>query len=156
MPFLSLKKLLIIIILLGLAGFLITNRPSLLNINKNSNQSPTPTTESLKIVSTKPDPLEGAILVPDQIIEFNLNKDIALTEFKHKFDPELKVGEDYEIEIVGDQVRKIGKTVKIRLKKLELGVGYTIFILPNTHSTDDVKIDQEHSYHLQTVKYRGI
>lgn len=108
--------------------------------------------EKLRIISTNPDPLEGATILPTQNIEFKFNKQIAISEFKHKFDPEV----DHEVEAVYDKINNT-TTVKIKFNKpLNLGSGYTLFVLSNTNSEDGKQLGREYDYHFSTIKYRGV
>ena len=106
--------------------------------------------DDLKIISTSPDPLEGATILPTQNIEFKFNKQIS--EFKHRFDPEV----DHEIEAAYDSTDKT-TTIKIIFKKpLILGSGYTLFVLSNTNSVDKIELGRQYDYHFSTIKYKGV
>lgn len=134
----------IIVIMVILGGFLKQNP------DKPQTESPK---EELKIISTNPDPLEGATILPTQSIEITFNKPVVKSEFKHHFDPEL----EHEIEVVGGRSNSYGQTFKIIFKKpLELGSGYTLFILPNTHTEDGLKLEKDIIYHFKTISYRGV
>lgn len=108
--------------------------------------------DNLRIVSTNPDPLEGATILPTQNIEFKFNKIMSVSEFKHRFDPEL----EHDVEATYDNKNKT-TTMKITFKKpLKLGSGYTLFILSNTHSVDNKELGREYDYHFTTIKYKGV
>lgn len=119
---------------------------------KNRPTPPPSAPEELKIISTKPDPLEGAILLPSQSIEITFNKPIMKTEFKHQFDPQL----EHEVEVVGEKSH-FGQTLRIKFTKpLELGSGYTLFVLPSTHTEEGLKLDRDIIFHFKTIPYRGV
>lgn len=127
-----------IIVIIVTLGFFLKQNPT-------KPEAPIPK-EELKIISTNPNPLEGATILPTQSIEITFNKPINTSEFKHRFDPELK-----------HQVEAINTTLRIIFDQpLNLGSGYTLFILPNTHTEDGLKLDQEIIYHFKTVSYRGV
>lgn len=110
------------------------------------------TSDQLLIVSTDPDPLEGAVILPTQNIEFKFNKHISVSEFKHRFDPEIEHELDAEYDNKANTT-----TFKIKfIKPLDLGSGYTIFVLSNTNSVDKKELGKEYTYHFSTIKYRGV
>ncbi len=109
--------------------------------------------EELKIISTNPSPLEDATILPTGSIDITLNKPVVISEFKHRFDPEL----EHEVEVISGINSSYGQTFRISFKKpLQLGSGYTLFILPNTHTEDGLKLDKEIIYHFKTIGYRGV
>lgn len=109
--------------------------------------------EELKILSTNPSPLENATILPTGTIEITFNKPVVVSEFKHRFDPEL----EHEVEVVSGINNSYGQTFKISFKKpLQLGSGYTLFILPNTHTENGLKLDTEAVYHFKTIEYKGV
>lgn len=106
--------------------------------------------DQLKIISTNPNPLDEAVILPTQSIEFKFNKSISVSEFKHRLDPE--VGHKIEAE-----ENSTGTTIRITFDKpLELGNGYTLFVLSNTNSKDKSSLGQEFQYHFSTIKYKGV
>lgn len=106
-------------------------------------------TDSPRIVSTKPEPLEEAIIAADQIIEITFNRPLEnVGEFKSKIEPKI----DYKVELSSDR-----KTAKIiPLKSFELGSTYTLFIGPESKFDGAGRWGEEKIYHFQTIKYRGI
>lgn len=135
--------IIITIIFLALVFFLVKNKPV---------TTPTPPSNQLQIISTKPSPLDEATILPTQNIEITFNKEIVLSEFKHKFDPEV----EYETEVI-DGKNNLGKTFRIKFKKsLQLGSGYTLFILKETHTEDKELLDKEYVFHIKTINYRGV
>ena len=110
------------------------------------------TEDKLEIISTNPDPLEGAVILPSQSIEIKFNKIISVSEFKHKFDPEV----EHEVKVISDNTEE-STIIKISFKKpLELGNGYTLFVLANTISEDNKLLNRDFVYHFSTIKYRGV
>lgn len=108
------------------------------------------TEDQLNITSTSPDPLEGAVIMPSQIIEIKFNKIISVSEFKHKFDPEL------EHEVLSED-EKSGTVFKIKFNKpLDLGSGYTLYVLPDTNGVDKKTLGKDVIYHFSTIKYKGV
>ncbi len=103
-----------------------------------------------KIISTNPEALDNAIILPTQDIEitFNLpleNKD----ELKHKIEP--AVG--YTIKLSDDK-----KTAKIiPTSTFALGTTYTLFIYKNDTKFDGgKKLDRDYNYHFKTIEYKGV
>ncbi len=105
--------------------------------------------DSPRIVSTKPDPLENTIVSADQVIEITFNRPLQNKgEFKLRIEP--KIG--FNIELSGDR-----KTAKIKpLKPYELGTEYTIFIGTDTKFDGAGAWGQEKIFHFKTVTYRGV
>lgn len=112
-------------------------------------------TDQLKIVSTNPNPLNGATILPNQNIEITFNKEIVKSEFKNRFDQEIS----YDVEAV-DKIgsnKDISKTFKIVFKKpLELGHGFTFSVLSNTHTENGLKLNEDQSFSFKTINYNGI
>lgn len=111
-----------------------------------------PQKEVFTIVSTNPDPLDEATILPNQFIEFTFNKPIFRSEFKHSFDP----GIEHEIEAIGGRDKEFGSKMRIIFKKpLSLGGGFTLFIYSNT-KTEEEELGREYIYHFKTIRYTGI
>src|SRR3989344_6495136 len=109
--------------------------------------------EKLTIVSTKPNPLDETTILPKDGIEITFNYPIYRSELKHRFDPEI----EHEVEAVNGVDKELGTTFKITFNEpLELGRGYTLFILSNTHDQKNHSIDHEYTYHFKTISYRGV
>lgn len=147
------KKLVVLIIILvgiGIAGFLVSKGTS-----KNTSPSPTSassqpsSTDSPRIVSTKPEPLEEAIVSATEVIEITFNRSLEnVGEFKSRIDPKI----EYKVELSSDR-----KTAKITPSKpLELGATYTLFIGPDTKFDGVGNWGEEKIFHFKTIKYRGI
>ena len=112
------------------------------NTENNVNDSP-------RIVSTKPDPLDQAIVSATEVIEISFNQPLQnAPEFKTRIDPEV----EYKIELSQD--RKVAKI--IFQKPLELGTAYTLFISPESKFDGGGKLDGEKTYHFKTITYRGV
>lgn len=103
-----------------------------------------------QVVSTKPDPLEGAVMAADQIIEVTFNRPIEnIGEFKIRLDP----GDTkFKLELSSD--RKTGKIIPD--PSFELGTGYTLFIGTETKFDGVGRWGEEKIFHFRTIKYRGI
>ena len=112
--------------------------------NSSSSQEQLP-----KIVSTKPDPLENAIIGANEIIEISFNRPLEnVGEFKSRLEPKI----DYKVELSPDR-----KTARIIPNKpYELGASFTIFIGPDTKFDGVGAWGQEKIYHFKTIKYTGV
>lgn len=114
-------------------------------------QSSNQPTDVLKIVSTKPDLLDEATILPTQTIEITFNNSFDIDKLKVRLDPEL----DYEI--TTPNKKPVSQTILISFKKpLQLGSGYTLFIFPDPTSKEKLKMDKEYSFHFRTIGYQGI
>lgn len=150
----SRSKLIIFLILVSLliagGGILLINQ-QYANSPKEPISTPTPHPESSSptVVSTKPDPLEGAVIPANQVIEITFSHPLENDpEFRRRFDPEI----EYKLELSAD--KKMVRFIPVKL--YELGVGYTLFILPDTKFVGGGKLDGEKTYHFNTIKYRGV
>ncbi|MEK7616555.1 MAG: Ig-like domain-containing protein [Patescibacteria group bacterium] len=105
--------------------------------------------EPPKIVSTKPDPLEGSIVSAKETVEIRFNKPLEnAPEFKHRIDPEI----EYNLELSFNR-----KTVKITPKKeFELGTTYTLFIHQDAKFEGGERLDGEKVFHFRTIQYSGV
>lgn len=146
--------LILAIITLGLILALNANRQN----NASDNQPPAQYTtqtqgDSPRILFTKPDPLEEAIIGANEVVEIIFNRPLENEgELKLKFDPKLQYKIDYNIELSQDR-----KTAKIiPLKPYELGSTYTLFIGPDTKFEGVGEWKQEKIYHFKTIRYRGV
>lgn len=101
------------------------------------------------ITSTKPNPLEEAIISATEVVEVTFNRPLEnVGEFKVKIDPKV----DFKIELSGDR-----KTAKIiPTKPYELGSTYTLFIGTETKFDGVGRWGEEKIFHFRTIKYRGI
>lgn len=109
--------------------------------------------EKLRIVSTNPDPLEGSTILPTQYIEVTFSNPLFVSEFKHRFDPEV----EHEVKVINGRDQAFGSIFRIIFKKpLELGSGYTLFILSNTITEEGLELKQDFNYHFKTIEYRGV
>jgi len=149
------KQIVILILILSAAGVLFIVKGNFKKAdqeNQKLSQGKQPAEDELKIVSTTPDPLEGATILPTQNIEFKFNKQIAVSEFKHRFDPNV----DHNVEVNYNKQTNI-TIVTIKFSKpLDLGNGYTLFVLANTDSEDGKKLNRDYNYHFSTIKYKGV
>lgn len=114
------------------------------NISSSAHQDDSP-----RILSTKPDPLEEAIVGANETIEITFNRSLEnVGEFKLRIEPKI----EYKLELSQDR-----KTAKIiPLKPYELGSTYTLFIGTDTKFDGVGAWGQEKIYHFKTIKYRGV
>lgn len=148
----SIKKIaqtFIIVIIVIIAVSFLKERVFDLNSKPSSQLTLTSQTEEPKIVSTKPEPLENAVVSATEVVEITFNRSLEnIGEFKFRIDPKA----DIKIELSSDR-----KTVKIIPQTpFDLGVTYTIFIGPETKFDGVGNWGKEAIYHFQTVKFRGI
>lgn len=144
------KIALFILIIIGIALFLFWKHGQ--KITPVVTATPKPDNSILRLISTKPDPLEGATILPNGSIGISFNHSITPAEFKHHFDPPIA---DTVIE---DNHPDQGiYTMKITFKKpLELGSGYALYIQADTDSRDGLKLGQDYIYHFSTINYNGV
>ena len=119
--------------------------------NPQPENTPPPQTQEDKpqIISTKPEPLEEAIISATEVIEITFNKPLENKgEFKLRIDPKI----DFNIELSSD--RKTAKIIPV--KPYELGKTYTIFIGTETKFDGVGRWGEEKIYHVKTVTYRGV
>lgn len=144
------KITIIIIIIISIMSVILlklTNQPE---PPPKPNSASQPTQEDKpQIISTKPDPLEEAIVSATEVIEITFNKPLENKgEFKLKIDPKT----DFRIELSGDR-----KTAKIIPEKsYELGKTYTIFIGTETKFDGIGRWGEEKIFHFKTIPYRGV
>lgn len=102
-----------------------------------------------KIISTKPNPLEGAIITASEVIEVTFSHPLENEgEFKLRIEPEVL----FKIQLSSDR-----KTAKIIPQKpYELGRTYTLFIKSDTKFDGVGQWGEEKIFHVNTVRYRGI
>lgn len=102
-----------------------------------------------QIVSTKPDPLEDAIISATEIIEITFNRPLEnVGEFKSRIEPKI----DYKVELSQDR-----KTAKIIPNKpYQLGTTYTLFIGPDSKFDGVGSWGKEKTFHFRTIQYRGV
>lgn len=145
-------KIILSLVILGVAGFFIYQSQAK-NPPTSKLVTSTPNQNQLKLLSTDPDPLEAATLLPTQTITLTFNQVIPKSELKYHFDPDV----EHQLEVASGPSSSGGTTFKITFKKpLELGSGYTLFIESSTHTKSKVTLDREYVYHFRTINYRGI
>lgn len=114
-----------------------------------TNQS-TNNSEVATIISTNPSPLEGIIILPNQVIEVTFSDPLENEgELKHKISPQM----EFEIKLSNDK-----KVVKFIPKRpYNMGTGYTLTIqTEQTKFITKKKLDKDYEFHFQTIKYQGI
>lgn len=148
------KKMLIIgLLFFVLAGifyfkFLSRSKPDN-QTTKSPNPSATESNESPKVVSTKPDPLNDAVVSAADIIEISFNRPLEnVGEFKSRIEPKI----DYKVELSGD--RKTARVIPA--KPYQLGTTYTIFIGPDSKFDGVGEWKQDKTFHFRTITYRGV
>ena len=105
--------------------------------------------KEVRIISTKPNPLEEAVIFATEQIEITFSHPLE-NEGQAKFRMEPKI--DYKIVLSQDK-----KTAKIIPQKpYDLGTTYTLFILPDSKFDGIGEWKQEKIFHFQTIKYRGV
>lgn len=149
------KKNIIIIIVITVIIFTVFLLRRLLSTTPAS--TPTPSlpppviaaSEKPQIISTKPDPLEEAIISAAEIVEITFNRPLEnVGEFKSRIEPKI----DYKIELSGDR-----KTAKIiPAKPYNLGATFTLFIGPDTKFDGVGRWGEEKIFHFKTINYRGV
>lgn len=144
----------IILVIIAIAGLILTRNtePAKSNNNSTSNAQKSNASEKDKpqIVSTKPEPLEEAIISATEVIEITFNRPLEnVGEFKVRLEPE---DVKYKLELSGD--RKTGKIIPE--KPYELGASFTLFIGPETKFDGVGRWGEEKIFHFKTIRYRGI
>lgn len=113
------------------------------------NDSQTSQNESPRIISTKPEPLEEAVVSANEVVEITFNRPLENSgEFKLRIDP----GIDFKIELSGD--RKTAKIIPV--EPFELGKTYTIFIGTETKFDGVGRWGEEKIFHIKTIPYKGV
>lgn len=141
----------LVVIMIAVTGFVLINKPA-----GQDQKSPTQEAQNdqLKIVSTDPDPLDDATILPTQSITITFNKVIPKTEFKYKFEPEIAGA---EVEALNGSDSTNGIVMKISFKKpLDLGMGFTLKILGSTRTDKKENLDSDYNYHIKTIQYKGV
>ena len=146
MKSLALNTAILVLILASLAIILLNN-------SQPQQQSPQSTDQvkhdQPEIISTKPDPLEEAVVSATEQIEITFSHPLENSD-QAKFRLEPKV--DYKI--VLSQDRKTAKIVP--QKPYDLGSTYTLFILPDSKFDGIGQWGKEKIFHFKTIKYRGV
>lgn len=142
------KKLTFIFLLLALTvgGWWVTKKSS--NPQTPQKQAPV-VNDSAQIISTKPDPLNEAIVPADQTIEFTFNKPLQnVPEFKVRIEPKV----EFKVSLSSDR-----KTATIKfIKPLDLGTAYTLTINPDTKFDGVGEWGLTKDFHFRTITYKGV
>ncbi len=139
-----------VIFLIAIGGFIYKKS----TVSPKTPTTPSPTviqtqSDSPKIVSTKPDPLEEAIVPTNQVVEITFNLPLQNSgEFKLRIEPNI------EFKVQLSQDRKTAKIIP--QKSLDLGTTYTIVIGTDTKFDGVGAWGQEKIYHFKTIKYTGV
>lgn len=147
----SIKKLLIVIPIIFIIAIVLWrgNRSSQSPSPPPAPASEQPKSEQPRVVSTIPNPLDGTIIATDQKIEITFSHPLEnAPELKLRIEPKL----DYKVELSSDR-----KTAKITpANSYDLGVSYTLFIMPDSKFDGGARLDGEKIFHFQTIRYRGV
>lgn len=101
-----------------------------------------------KVLTTKPDPLDHATLLPNQVIEITFNKKLNNDPADLVIEPKLK----YNAEAVNN-----GQTVKITpLEPYKLGSEYSIRFKSGYDLDGGKKLGKDFEFRFKTIEYRGI
>lgn len=102
-----------------------------------------------EIISTKPEPLDHAIISTNEVVEITFNRPLQnVGEFKVKMEPKI----EFKIELSQDR-----KTAKIKTAKpYELGAGYTLSIGPDTKFDGMGDWGKDQTFQFRTIKYSGV
>lgn len=146
------KIIIVVFTVLLLVGAFVYGKGVFTNKQQPENKPPSAQTAevpSAEIVSTKPDPLDKAVIPADQIIEITFNKPLrAPSELKLRIEPETK----YKIELSEDR-----KTAKIIIEKpFELNTNYAFYIGADTKFDGIDRWGKDITYRFQTIKFRGL
>lgn len=102
----------------------------------------------VRVVSTNPANLEGAIILPTQTIEITFNKPMVIDNPRVVLDPKA----DYSLEQSPDH-----KTLKITPKdSFGLGKSFTLTIKSGYGTDTGEKLDQDLIFHFKTISYNGV
>ncbi len=129
------------------------NQPVSQNINSlqqtTNKPQPANSNEEPKVVSTKPDSLDGSTILPNQVIEITFNRPLEnVGEFKNRIDPK----SDISIKLSNDR-----KTAIITPQKpYALGGGFTLFILPDSKFDGKKTLGKDIIFHFNTIGYKGV
>lgn len=110
---------------------------------------PISVSDAPQIISTKPDPLNEAVISTTEIIEITFNRPLQnVGEFKNKIEPKI----DYKVELSSDR-----KTAKIIFQKsLDLGASYTLSIGSDSKFDGIGEWRQNKDFHFRTITYKGV
>lgn len=111
-------------------------------------QVETADSQSVRIVSTNPNPLEGATILPNQAVEITFSEPMVNDLSRVKLEPEGKVN----ISVKGDH-----HILEIKpIEPFKLGQGYTLTILSGYGSDTGKKTDQDFVFNFKTIDYNGV
>ncbi|MBI2022343.1 Ig-like domain-containing protein [Candidatus Daviesbacteria bacterium] len=107
------------------------------------------TNENPRLISTNPDPLNNAVILPTQTIELTFNQPIENRgELKFDIVPKIEVN----VELSSDK-----KTARIiPIKPYGLGQRYEIFIKTDTKFDGGKKLESQLQFGFNTIVYRGV
>ncbi|MDO8619534.1 MAG: hypothetical protein Q7R49_06380 [Candidatus Daviesbacteria bacterium] len=150
-----LKKFIIILLVLalGITAYKYFSKSSVIPGVKDQatiSQAKTVTqTDTPELISTKPDPLDEAIILPTQVVQITFNLPIEnIGEFKYKLDPLVK----YEPKLSNDR-----KTVIFTpTPAFPVGTTFTLDVSPDTKFDGGKRLKSGFILHFKTISYKGV
>jgi hypothetical protein len=140
----QINKILIVLAILGI-GVFVWNQKQVVS-KKDVAQ-----TETIKIVSTSPEPLEEATILPNQTITVTFNKPIDVNRLKIHLEPAAA------LEIAMPSKDSLNNTLTINFKEsLQLGSGYTLFINADPANKEKLPLEKDYIFHFKTISYKGV
>lgn len=105
--------------------------------------------EEPKVISTNPENLDNAFILPNQTIEITFNLPLQnIGEFKNTIEPKT----DYQVKLSDDR-----KTAKIIPNKpFKLGSEFTLIIGPDTKFDPKKNLNRDIRFHFRTIEYKGV
>src|SRR3989338_10213395 len=145
----SIKKLALVFVIISIVLIVLLGIRGITQSVPASQHTPVSENDKPTIISTKPEPLENAVVSATETVEIIFNCPLEnIGEFKFRIDPKAEI----KIELSPDR-----KTAKIIPQTpYELGVTYTIFIGPESKFDGVGNWGKEAIYHFQTIRFRGI
>lgn len=148
------KKLIIVVVIVGIGLFAYKNIPSN-STTQTSTASPAVQetkviqTDTPQIVSTKPDPLDEAVVIPTQVVEISFNIPIEnIGEFKYELTPKAK----YKSKLSDDR-----KTVILTPEPTwPVGTTFTLNVSPLTKFDGGKRLKDGFIIHFKTIDYKGV
>lgn len=142
-------KKIIIFGMVILLGFIFLKYFQKIEQNNPSTSINISTSDTPKILSTNPDPLDNSVIPAVSFIRITFNKPLQNPgEFKVRMIPEIKfskaLSDDKKTGIINFE------------KSLDLGMSYTLIIGSDTKFEGAGNWNQEKQFHFSTVSYKGV
>lgn len=104
--------------------------------------------QNLSVVGTSPDPLDGATILPMQVVEVQFSEGMVNDPARIILEPEVK----YNAQLSADH-----KTMQIQpLEPYKLGQSYTLTIKSGYASDNGKKLESDKVFNFQTINYNGV